>query len=172
MSSAKPWAIVGAWPPVSGTWATIARLEGRVEDAKAAYRESLAILQDIGQRQTAASCLIKLGQVCTELGQYAEARQHLKKALIITAELQDDSQMVDAAVSLALLLAAEGERGRALELAILAERHPGVTPAAQERASQLAAELAHQIPDEASRLGERRTGTGMLEQMLAECYLL
>lgn len=150
----------------------IAKLEGRVNDAKAAYLESLGILQEIGQRQTAASCLIKLGQVCTELGQYIEARQHLKKALVITTELQDGSQMIDVALNLALLLAAEGERERALELVILAERHPGVTSAAQQKLSQLAAGLARQIPEEASKLIERRTRNGTLEGILAESYPL
>jgi DNA-binding SARP family transcriptional activator/predicted ATPase len=149
----------------------IAKLENRVKDAKAAYLESLGILQDIGQRQTAASCLNKLGQVCAELGQNTEARQHLKKALVIAAELQDESQMVDAAVSLASLLAAAGERERALELLILVERHPAVTPAAQERVSQLADELVRQIPEEDSQLVKRRIRTETLESVLAESYL-
>jgi predicted ATPase/DNA-binding SARP family transcriptional activator len=150
----------------------IANLEDRVEDAKAAYLESLGILQDIGQQQTAASCLIKLGQVCTELGQYTEARQHLKKALAVTNELQDASQMMDAAVSLASLLAAEGEWERALELVISVKRDPAEAPAAKERASQLAIELGHQIPEKAYRLIERRAGNGTLETVLAESYLL
>jgi tetratricopeptide (TPR) repeat protein len=150
----------------------IAELEGRVEDAKAAYRESLGILQDIGQRQTAAGCLIKLGQVCTDLGQFAEAKQHLKKALVIIAKLQDASQIVDAALSLARLLAAEGERKKAIELVRLVERHPGKAPAAQERVNQLVAELASQIPEDASQLMQRRTRAGTLEDILAESYLL
>jgi predicted ATPase/DNA-binding SARP family transcriptional activator/predicted negative regulator of RcsB-dependent stress response len=150
----------------------IAELDGRAEDAKAAYRESLGILQDVGQRQTAAGCLIKLGQVCTDLGQFAEARQHLKKALAITAELQDESQLVDAALSLAWLLAAEGEREKALALVRLVERHPAKAPAAQKRVSQLTAELAYQIPEDASQLMQRRTRAGTLEDILAESYLL
>ncbi len=150
----------------------IAKLEGRVEDAKAAYLKGLGILQDIGQRQTAASCLIELGQVCTELGQHAEARQHLRQALIIAAELQDETQMVDAALALALLLTAENEKEKALEIAILAGHHPGVTPAAQEQASRIAAELGQQMPAETSRLVERRARTGTPEGILAESYLL
>lgn len=150
----------------------IARLEARPADAKATYSESLGILQDVGQQQTTAGCLLKLGQVCMELDQHAEARQYLKRALVITVELQDESQMVDAALGLALLLVAEGERDRALELALLIERHPLEAPAARERASQLAAELVHQIPEETSQLVERQTRNRTLESILAECYLL
>jgi len=150
----------------------IAKLEGRGEDAKADYLKGFGILQDIGQRQTAAGCLIKLGQVCTELGQHAEARQHLRQALTIAAELQDETQMVDAALGLALLLTAEDEKEKALEIAILAEHHPAVTPAAQEQASQIAAELAQQMPAETSQCLERRARTGTLEEILAESYLL
>ena len=144
----------------------IARLEGRDKGAKAAYQESLRILQDIGQRQTAAGCLIKLGQVCIDLGKYPEARQHLKEALSITAELQDQTQMVGAAATLAALLAKEGDGERALELAILVERHPAEVPAAQERVKQLTAELARQIPEEAFQLVQRRSRDRTLEEML------
>ena len=120
-------------------------------------------MQEIGQRQTAASCLVKLGQVCRELGRYVEARQYLRRALAITAELRDGPRMLDAAINLALLLAAEGEKERALELAILIKRYPVEVPEARERVSQL--------PEDASQLVERRTLHRTLEGLLAESYL-
>jgi predicted ATPase/DNA-binding SARP family transcriptional activator len=94
----------------------IARLEARPVDAKAAYQQSLGILQDIGQRRTSAGCLIKLGQVCTDLGELAEARQHLERALSLATELQDQTQMGEAAASLASLLDEEGGGRPAAEL--------------------------------------------------------
>jgi len=96
----------------------------------------------------------------------------LKKALAITIELQDESQMVDAALSLAWLLAAEGKAEKALELGFLVEHHPAGTPAVRERASQLAAELAHQMPEGTFQRIERRTRDRTLESILAQRYLL
>jgi tetratricopeptide (TPR) repeat protein len=94
----------------------IARLEARTVDAKAAYQQSLGILQDIGQRQTSAGCLIKLGQVCMDLGEHAEARQHLERAMSLAAELQDQAQMDEATAVLASLLDEEGGGEPAAEL--------------------------------------------------------
>jgi DNA-binding SARP family transcriptional activator/predicted ATPase len=146
----------------------IARLEARTGDARAVYQQGLEILQGIGQRQASAGCLIKLGEVCTDLGDYTAARQHLHRALSITAELQDQAQMVAAAGALALLLAKEEDGEKALELALLVERHPARMPAAQDQVRQLAAELAHQLPGETFQRIQRRSNARTLEDLLAE----
>jgi hypothetical protein len=62
--------------------------------------------------------------------------------LSLAGELKDQTQLVEAAAILASLLAAEGHGQSALELVIQVERYSVKVPAAQERASQLIAELA------------------------------
>ena len=76
--------------------------------------------------------------------------------------------MGTAASRLALLLAREGDKEQALELAMLVERYPAAAPTVQERARQLAAELSHQISEAAFQHIQRRSRARTLEDMLAE----
>ena len=43
---------------------------GPTLEARTAYEGCPGILQDIGQRQAAAACLVKLGRACVDLGKY------------------------------------------------------------------------------------------------------
>ena len=137
----------------------IAGTEARTQDARRTYQKSLDILQDIGQRQASVGCLIKLGQVCTDLGEYAEANQYLNEALSITSDLDDQAQMVEALAALAFLLAKAGDKKRALEVAMLLERWPVSVPAVQERVGRLTTELTHQVPEETQQLIQKRGRT-------------
>jgi tetratricopeptide (TPR) repeat protein len=146
----------------------IARHEDRTEQAKTAYRQSLEILQDIGQRQATAGCLIELGRVCADLDEGTEARQHLEAALSLSVDLQDRTQMAEAAASLAVLLAGEGDVEIALVLATLVERHPAAGTAAREAAGRLAARLALQLAPETVRRIRNQAEAGTLEAFVAD----
>ncbi len=62
--------------------------------------ESLAICREIGDKQGAASALIKLGNAATEAGDYAVASKFLEEALAIWQELNDKHGTARALISL------------------------------------------------------------------------
>lgn len=81
----------------------IARLTGRPEEARAAYREALDILESIGQQQAAARCKIKLGQTYAALGAGALADEYLRAAMATAEALHDPTLYEEAAAALAKL---------------------------------------------------------------------
>jgi predicted ATPase/class 3 adenylate cyclase len=62
--------------------------------------ESLAICREVGDRQGAASALIKLGNAATEGGDYATASGYLEEALAIWRDLEDKPGIARALISL------------------------------------------------------------------------
>ncbi len=61
--------------------------------------ESLAICREVGDKQGAASALIKLGNAATEVGDYATALGFLEEALTIWRELEDKHGTARALIS-------------------------------------------------------------------------
>ncbi|HEX7976441.1 MAG TPA: tetratricopeptide repeat protein [Anaerolineales bacterium] len=96
--------------PAQGRTAARARLLARA--AELAYRqsdypattsfagESLSIYREVGDKQGAASALIKLGNAATEVGDYATASGFLEEALSIWRELEDKHGTARALISL------------------------------------------------------------------------
>ena len=90
------------------------------------FQESIAIDRAIGRRKGLAKTLACLGRVALSQGNQAEAQLHLAEALQVTTEIRFFVHQLFVLAGIALLLAEQGEKERALELYAVASRYPYV----------------------------------------------
>ena len=95
-------------------------------EAQQLLQESLAVYQEIGQREQLGNTLALLGVAARGLTQLSQARQHFCEALRIAAEIRDFIRPILALLLVSLLLADQGQVERAVELYALASCYPFV----------------------------------------------
>jgi predicted ATPase len=93
-------------------------------EAQQWLQESVAVYQEIGQWNEPGWALATLGYAARGLGNMLEALQHLYEALQTATETWDLASLMLALPAIALLLADQGEKERAVELYALASRYP------------------------------------------------
>ena len=95
-------------------------------------------------------------------GQPLQARRHFHKALLEATETRDLTQLIEALPAIALFLADEGKRERAVELYALASRYPHVANSrwyedvCGEHIAAVAATLAPEVVAAAQKRGRAR----------------
>jgi tetratricopeptide (TPR) repeat protein len=88
--------------------------------------ESVAVHREIGQQADLSEALAMLGVAARGLAQFPQAWDHLSEALRTAAETGAVFPLMFALPAVALLLADQGEKERAVELYALASRYPYV----------------------------------------------
>jgi predicted ATPase/DNA-binding SARP family transcriptional activator len=100
----------------------VALAEGQYAEAQGWLEQSVAVLR-IATPSDVGWSLSALAGAARGLGQMSQAREHLREALRISAEIRDAFTPMQALPIAALLLADEGEVERAVEIYALASRY-------------------------------------------------
>ena len=142
----------------------------RLEDPAGALRylgESLTLLREDGDRRGQAYALNSLGTVAHDIGEGQAARQYFRQALEAAVEIQEPALAVDVVMSLAHLVAEEGDAERALALLAFVVDHPACEQQTRDRAEPLRAKLAGCVAAEVAHDAEA-LGRGLgLEEVVA-----
>ncbi len=147
---------------------TIAYNEGRLEEAHRHYSEQLVYARRGGDPSAVANAQIQMGGVLSVLGETEQALAHLTGALSTCLALEAIPLAVEAVFGLALFSRETGALDRAVQLLALILHHPGSSHHTSQRAEQMLAELAEELPAEALAVAEAR-GAGLdLGQVAAE----
>ncbi|HZH75590.1 MAG TPA: tetratricopeptide repeat protein, partial [Archangium sp.] len=111
----------------------------RKDDARARrlFEESLALYRKLNARQGITESLICLGRIASEAGEPERARGHLHAALEMGMEVGATSQVLDALVGLAELLAPVARPPRMLRALRLISTHPAAERSTRERVTRL-----------------------------------
>ena len=119
--------------------------------------------------------LFQLAQTCVVLGNYDEARQHLREALRIGQEHQITTVTVSALASLAdVHLRAAGDQAdrdtqiMALEWLTLAVNHQAIEQNARDRSAYLLTQLKAELPPPLVEAATTRGQTKSLETIVTE----
>jgi predicted ATPase len=95
----------------------VAHAEGKLDEARTRYEESLAFQRRLGDKRQMAGVLTNLGLVLTDQGAGEQARAALDEGLSLAAELHDRVGTALALEGFAGLAAADGAAERAVRLA-------------------------------------------------------
>lgn len=122
---------------------------GELHQAEQFQRESLAILQEAAEPESAlvAATLDYLGQVMVASSdhRHPEARDYFRQALDLATEHELAPIALDVCLGMSQLLAQANEMEQAAELLTLAEQHDASTFETKEKARRLLAELESQL---------------------------
>jgi predicted ATPase/tetratricopeptide (TPR) repeat protein len=131
-----------------GHLARAALLEAAHAEAAATYERICAIYRRTGDRGGLARALNGLGLALCRTGDPAAARQHLRQAFAIAAELRFTPLMVMVLASVAELLLLEGQPELCVELLVLILRHPASDRETSDRAQRLLFEAERALTDD------------------------
>jgi tetratricopeptide (TPR) repeat protein len=131
--------------------------------------ESLEILRET-QILELSDALATLGFAARGLGQISRAEQYLAEALRTASEIQTSFPLTTALPAVALLLADQGEKEKAVELYVLASRHPRVANSRwfEDIAGRHIADVAASLPPDEVAAAQERGKTRNLEATVAE----
>jgi predicted ATPase/predicted negative regulator of RcsB-dependent stress response len=115
----------------------IALLEEDFSEAKRLLEESATLYKDLGDRGGMAATLTSLGEVVGALGDDQAAKEHLLRALQLTAEAHLVPYSLSTLAGLAELLLQTGQPRRGIELLALVQQHPASPYDTRQRAQQL-----------------------------------
>jgi tetratricopeptide (TPR) repeat protein len=170
------------------TLAHVAFSEAEYWSGKQLLQESMTIREDFGDRRGIAACLCCLGNIATALGAYQEAERYLHEALMIAMDVSAVARALDVLVGMAALLMKEGAIESAvhqvaapgqppmpassLEMAVrlltVVLRHQASEKATRDRAEDLRAALASQLPAECMTTAWQRAGSRTLDEVAQE----
>lgn len=140
--------------------ADVVRERGDRERARSLYLESLSLFRATyeiwGMHWGQAIVLKKLGGLVMEDGDFEQAREHFRQALISSLEIQRPPEVLDLLSVLAEAHAQAGEPERAVELLSYVLDHPASARDTVERASRLLAHLRSELPAEQYQAAEQR----------------
>ena len=139
-------------------------------EAQRLLQESVAVYQETEQPDDIARALAISACAARGLGQLAQARGYLSSALRTVAEIQVPMPLLYGLPALALLLADQGERVRAVELYTLASRYPLVADSRwfEDVAGRHIASVAATLPPELVTAAQARGQARDLESTAAE----
>jgi tetratricopeptide (TPR) repeat protein len=109
-----------------------------------------------------------LGIAACGLGNYADARRHLRRSLELAVAAQMPSRHLLTFVGVARVLAKQGDQERALELLALVTHHRFSWQMAKDQAAPLIAELEAELPDEVATMAWERGRDRDLDATVAE----
>jgi len=147
---------------------------GHYADARHHLQISIDIFHQLGQRRDISQALTWLGYAELGLGELDQARHALVDSLRILIELKS---LILAQVTLpafALLLAAQGNPGRAVELYALVTRYPVVATSqlmqdlAGKQIARVAASLPAELTQTALERGRARDLAATIAELIAE----
>ena len=151
----------------------VALIEGAYAEAREYLQESAAILRETRQLEL-GEVLAVLGYAARGLDQVPQAEGHLFEALRAASEIRTIFPLVTALPAIALLLADQGEKERAVELYALASRYPRVANSrwfediAGRHLAAVAATLSPEVVASAQARGRDRDLEATVAELLAE----
>ena len=136
-------------------------------------REALSVLKEgVRDFDQGAWEYRNLGNAASGLGNYADARRYLRRALEAAIAAQIPTRHLLTLVGVAKVLAKQGEKERALELLALVMNHRFSWQMAKDQAAPLAAELEADLPPDvvasAQARGRARDLQTTVTELLAE----
>jgi len=143
-------------------------------EAQQLLQESVAVYREIGQRDELCWALAGLGNAARGLGQLPQAGQHLYEALRTAAEIRAFTPLMIALPVMALFLADQGEKERAVELYALASRYPFVGNSrwfediAGRHIATVAATLPPDVVEAAQERGRARDLNATVAELVVE----
>lgn len=152
----------------------MALAEQEYDEARQALEESISTFLDIKQQMHTAMPLASLVYVDRALGNLHQARQRLDKALQVVTKTNVAKVLPLALPAVALLLADQGEKERAIELYTLASRYPYVANSrwfedvAGRHIAAVAATLPPEVVAAAQERGRARDLWQTAEELLKE----
>jgi predicted ATPase/DNA-binding SARP family transcriptional activator len=154
----------------------LADLQGEYAKAIQLAQRSLALANKWRDATHVLMCLRVLGRAACGLGDLEGARRYFHQALDHALEMALTEWAIPWVLAtfdgIAMLLAEEGERERALEILTLAVHHPASIEAARDIAASLVAQLAAELPPdvvaEAYECGRARDLEATVAELLAE----
>jgi tetratricopeptide (TPR) repeat protein len=148
-----------------GDWAELANMMGEHEKAARLAREAITVLRS---PPTDGWSLRVLGNAACALGDLQEAREYLHQALELTLMAKRSDHALLVLVGIAALLAAKGEKERALELLALILHHPQSWQWTKDRAAPLVAQLEAELAPEVVAAAQARGRALDLDTAAAE----
>jgi predicted ATPase/tRNA A-37 threonylcarbamoyl transferase component Bud32 len=127
-------------------------------EAQQLLEESVAVYRKVGRQDELGWALAALGITARGLGQHSRAGEHLSQALRIALEFGALGPLRDALPGIALLLADQDEKERAVELYALASRYGYVTNSRwfEDVAGQHIAAVAATLPPDVVAAAQKR----------------
>jgi tetratricopeptide (TPR) repeat protein len=154
---------------VLGDLAEFANYQREYAEATELAQECLTICRKIDERSGIAWALRVLGDAACGLGDLPGAKRYHHQALQVAATIRQPFYMPRHLVGIAALLAAEGEKERALELLALFSHHPITWHWMKHyRAAPLIAELEAELPPDVASAAWERGRARDLDATVAE----
>ena len=136
--------------------AVTAQLAGEYTEARRLFDESIALYREIGDQWGWSRVLNLRGYFALLTGDVALARHVFLQAAQISLAAGVIPNVLDALAGLCSCCAQEGQRDRALELAILVLQHSASSQDSKDRAEKLRSELEMQLtPQQVDEARER-----------------
>jgi len=151
-----------------GDLGEVANAIGEYAEAMRLDSEGLAIAQVTDKLNAKAWQLRVLGNAACGLKDYTEARSYFHKALEILVVVRLPSFALLTLVGIATLLAAGGEKERALELLALVIHHPLSWKWTKDRAAPLVAELEAELSPDVVAAAQERSQARDLDTTVSE----
>lgn len=146
----------------------IAHELGEYEEAHSLHCKSLEVHRKIGYSLGIALALNDLGLSALAMDRLEEAREHFGQALQTAMQIQAMPVCLSVLVSIATLLAREGQAERAVEIVEAVRAHPAANPEVKDRALTLLAELESALPATAITASRRRATQARVEELIRE----
>jgi tetratricopeptide (TPR) repeat protein len=163
------------WSSIILGWAALA--QESYAEARQRLQECVSLHQELGDQFNEGQAMATLGYAVRGLGQHAQAQHHLTESLRMAIEMRDTFKfllLVCTLPGIALLLADQGEKERAVELYALARTHPMVANSqwfediAGRHITAVAATLPPEVVAAAKARGQARDLWETAAELLAE----
>jgi tetratricopeptide (TPR) repeat protein len=146
----------------------IANVMGEYAEAAQLAQKGLALAKRCGDQTQVPVCLRVLGLAACGLGDVQGAKRYFRQALETAMMVRAIPWVLSNFDGIAMLLAGEGERERALELLTFALHHPACAPAMRVRDASLVAELEAELPPDVVAAAQERGRARDLDATVAE----
>ncbi len=149
----------------------IALVLGEYAEAAQLAQKGLILAEKCSDPTQVPVCLRVLGLAACGLGDLKGARRYLHQALEAGMTVRAMPWVLDIFHGIAMLLAAEGERERALELLTLALHHPAYALIMRDRDASLVAQLEAELPPDVAAAAQERGRARDLDATVAELLI-
>ena len=148
----------------------MALVEEAYAEAQGLCKESVTVLQEIGQRDEMCWAIAASGYAARGLGHIPQAGQFLYETLCTAAEIRTFIPLMLVLPGIALIVADRGEVERAVELYALASRYPFVANSRwfEDVAGKQIAAVAATLPPDVVTAAQERGRTRDLEATVVE----
>ena len=147
-----------------GELASVTAMEQNFSEAEQLAQDSLALCQKLEHRTGEIAPYIVLGEVAFGLGNFPKAETHYRRAWQTAVEVWLPSYALHALVGLTKLLAIEGKKEQALELATFISQNPASWQYSRDRIASLVAQLEAELPPHVVKAAQTRGKEKKLEQ--------